>query len=270
MDLIGSYHVKPFPPSRLGIRDALAIAGKKPYVGAFLEIDITDCRQRIKAYRAQHHRSLALLTYITKCISLALEHHPELHAIRKGKRKLIQFDHIDVVIQVERMLQNTRTPMPYVIRRTNEKSISVMQQEIEQAQTKPLAPGQISLDDEKNSHLRQIYPILPQWIRRIFWRRFYANPFFQKKISGLVGITSLSSYGSTSAWVLPSPTIPISIALGGIVKKPGVFRGTICIREFLCLTLFMDHDLVDGAPIARFVRELIGLIERDTAQLLDI
>ncbi|MFN2394230.1 MAG: 2-oxo acid dehydrogenase subunit E2 [Bacteroidales bacterium] len=32
-------------------------------------------------------------------------------------------------------------------------------------------------------------------------------------------------------------------------------------REHLCLTLSFDHDIVDGAPAARFVRDFKRIIE---------
>jgi pyruvate/2-oxoglutarate dehydrogenase complex dihydrolipoamide acyltransferase (E2) component len=33
------------------------------------------------------------------------------------------------------------------------------------------------------------------------------------------------------------------------------------IREFVDLTISIDHDVVDGAPIARFVNDFRNLIE---------
>ena len=51
------------------------------------------------------------------------------------------------------------------------------------------------------------------------------------------------------------------MAVGGIAEKPGVVDGHIAIREYLCVTLSFDHDVVDGAPAARFVSRLRELIE---------
>jgi pyruvate/2-oxoglutarate dehydrogenase complex dihydrolipoamide acyltransferase (E2) component len=51
--------------------------------------------------------------------------------------------------------------------------------------------------------------------------------------------------------------------VGGIARKPGVIRegaGTqaerVEVREYLALTLSMDHDLIDGALAARFTTYL--------------
>jgi pyruvate/2-oxoglutarate dehydrogenase complex dihydrolipoamide acyltransferase (E2) component len=40
-----------------------------------------------------------------------------------------------------------------------------------------------------------------------------------------------------------------------------VLDGRITIRAYLCLTLSFDHDVIDGAPAARFVSRLRELIE---------
>jgi pyruvate/2-oxoglutarate dehydrogenase complex dihydrolipoamide acyltransferase (E2) component len=49
--------------------------------------------------------------------------------------------------------------------------------------------------------------------------------------------------------------------VGGIGVKPGVVDGHIAIREYLSLTISLNHDLIDGAPAARFTERLKDLIE---------
>jgi pyruvate/2-oxoglutarate dehydrogenase complex dihydrolipoamide acyltransferase (E2) component len=49
--------------------------------------------------------------------------------------------------------------------------------------------------------------------------------------------------------------------VGGIGVKPGVVDGHIAIREYLSLTISLNHDLIDGAPAARFTEQLKDLIE---------
>ena len=51
------------------------------------------------------------------------------------------------------------------------------------------------------------------------------------------------------------------ITLGGIGEKPGVVDGHIAIRDYLSLTISFDHDIIDGAPAARFTQRLKDLIE---------
>jgi hypothetical protein len=68
-------------------------------------------------------------------------------------------------------------------------------------------------------------------------------------------------FGKGSGWAIPFGLHTLDIALGGIAEKPGVVAGRIEIREYLCLTLSFDHDLIDGAPAARFTQRLKELIE---------
>jgi len=44
--------------------------------------------------------------------------------------------------------------------------------------------------------------------------------------------------------------------------KPAVVAGRVEPREMLDLTLPFDHDVVDGAPTARFTKRLVERIEQ--------
>ncbi|MCP4540241.1 MAG: hypothetical protein GY832_24135, partial [Chloroflexi bacterium] len=54
----------------------------------------------------------------------------------------------------------------------------------------------------------------------------------------------------------------LAVTLGGIAEKPVVVDGQIEIRELLSVTVSFDHDIVDGAPAARFTQQFTDLIER--------
>ena len=76
-------------------------------------------------------------------------------------------------------------------------------------------------------------------------------------------------FGQGGGWGITMPNSTLTVAVGGIAKKPGVVEDRIEIREYLDMTISIDHDVVDGAPMVRFVnyfRELIesghGLIEK--------
>ena len=65
----------------------------------------------------------------------------------------------------------------------------------------------------------------------------------------------------TTIGVISTGSLSLDIALGGIAEKPGVIDGRIEIREYLCVTLSFDHDVIDGAPAARFTQRFKELIE---------
>jgi len=68
-------------------------------------------------------------------------------------------------------------------------------------------------------------------------------------------------FGKGAGWGIPLPTYTLSITVGGISEKPAVVNGKTETREYLSLTASFDHNVVDGAPAARFTQRLRELIE---------
>ena len=60
-----------------------------------------------------------------------------------------------------------------------------------------------------------------------------------------------------------------SIALGGIDKKIIKNGNNYLEQEFLQMTICLDHDIIDGAPAARFIAYLVNLIESGS-KLVDL
>ena len=83
----------------------------------------------------------------------------------------------------------------------------------------------------------------------------------QKKYGGTIGVTAVGMFGKGAGWGIPFTERTLDLTLGGIAEKPGVVDGHIVIRDYLSLTLSFNHDLIDGAPAARFTQRLKELIE---------
>jgi hypothetical protein len=82
--------------------------------------------------------------------------------------------------------------------------------------------------------------------------------------AGTVAVTAIGMFGhgSGSGWGLTPAWHTLVLVVGSIAQKPAVVESRIEPREILNLTVGFDHDVVDGAPAARFVRRLLELIER--------
>ena len=75
-------------------------------------------------------------------------------------------------------------------------------------------------------------------------------------------LTAVGMFGKGDGWGIPFIQHTLAVTLGGIGEKPVVVDGQIEIREILSVMVSFDHDIVDGAPAARFVRRFTALIER--------
>lgn len=78
---------------------------------------------------------------------------------------------------------------------------------------------------------------------------------------GNVAFTSIGMMGKINGWFIPISVHPICFGIGSIIKKPVVIDNRIEIREILHMSILLDHDVIDGAPMARFISDLSKNIE---------
>jgi len=78
---------------------------------------------------------------------------------------------------------------------------------------------------------------------------------------GVVSVTSVGMFSRGATWMVPLSASTVAVSVGGIVPRPVMLGDAIEQREHLCLTLSFDHDVVDGAPAARFATRFGELLE---------
>ncbi|MCX7920607.1 MAG: 2-oxo acid dehydrogenase subunit E2 [Clostridia bacterium] len=262
MKHLGEYRTEAFPTSRLATIDIGIASQMKHHIKALIELDVTDARKMIREKKKQN-LNISFNSWLIKCISKAVEEFSDVHGIRKGKKKIVIFDDIDISIMIEREIQREKVPLPYVIRKTNEKNISEICNEIKAGQSQSINDeGNYVLGEKKNEYLMKIYYSMPGFIRRMVWRKIIRSPFLTKQNMGTVIITSVGMMGKINGWVVPVSVHPLSFAVGSIIKKPGVKDDRIEIREYLYMTVSVDHDVIDGAPAVRVLSKLANLIEK--------
>jgi len=79
---------------------------------------------------------------------------------------------------------------------------------------------------------------------------------------GTFTITNLGPLGIDAFTPIINPPQAAILGLGRIHPGPAVHGGELCIRQLMCLSLTFDHRIVDGAPAARFLRDVIRMIEK--------
>ena len=177
-----------------------------------------------------------------------------------NKRKLIIFEDINISMLVEKQVEEKKVPIALLIEKTNEKSAFEIHTEIDQAKNKGLSNKETVLH-KHTSRYENLYFYLPGFLRRSLWRIMLRNPRFAFERMGNVVITSVGMMGTIKGWFLHKAVHPLSFGIGSILKKPVVIDGQIKVREMLHVTILCDHDVLDGAPMVRFLNELTRYIE---------
>jgi hypothetical protein len=77
----------------------------------------------------------------------------------------------------------------------------------------------------------------------------------RKRLTGTEGLSAVGIFGKGQGWGIPVSTYTLCITVGALSEKPAFIDGQTELREHLALTASFDHDIIDGAPATRFVRD---------------
>jgi pyruvate/2-oxoglutarate dehydrogenase complex dihydrolipoamide acyltransferase (E2) component len=252
MNQVG-YSVLPFPSERQVIVDGGRIAARRHTVHGLIEVDVTEPRRLIRQHQARTGETLSFTAFVTACLGQAVEAHKRVQAYRDWRNRLILFDDVDVNMIVEIEMEGRKVTLPHFVRAANRRTVRDIHDEIRAVQARP--------ERTREFGVRWFARWLPRWVRDVFYWVVYRNPHWLKQSFCTVGLTAIGMFGEGGGWAVPFGVHTLDVALGGIAEKPGVIEGRIEIRDYLCLTLMFDHDIVDGAPAARFTQRLKELIE---------
>jgi pyruvate/2-oxoglutarate dehydrogenase complex dihydrolipoamide acyltransferase (E2) component len=257
------------PQSRIASFDVFSVGLQKHHVSALLEFDVTCSRHKLRDLR-KNGINVSFNAWLIKVISSVLQKHPEASAFLYNKKKLIIFDDINISILVEKKIGNNRVPIPLVIEKTNMKSALEITIEIENAKNQELTDKDVVLK-KQSSLTERLYYKMPGFIRRNAWKIMLRNPKYVYKKMGNVVITSVGMVGRINGWFIQKSVHPISFGVGSVIFKPAAIDNEIKIREILNMTILVDHDVIDGAPMVRFLNDLTKSIENgDFTNIADI
>ena len=250
------YEVVPYPKLRRVLEVMYPSVQRKPMIHGLIEVDVTRAREFLHEHKAKTGESLSFTAFIIACLARAVDENKSVQACRQGSKHLVLFDDVDVASTIERDMAGQKQPIAYIIRAANKKTFREIHHEIRAAQVEAVEKTWVSFRDFRFMPLVVFRVIWP-----IFWWMLGRYAQVQKRYGGTVSLTAVGMFGKGAGWGIPVEYRALSITLGGIAEKPGVVDGQIAIREYLCMTLSFNHDLIDGAPASRFTERLKGLVE---------
>jgi pyruvate/2-oxoglutarate dehydrogenase complex dihydrolipoamide acyltransferase (E2) component len=250
------YQVVPYPKIRRFMAAEFRSSHHIPMIHGLLEVDVTRPRAHLREHKAKTGESLSFTAFLIACLAKAVDEHKAVQAFRQGGKRLILFEEVDVLTDIERDVAGQKFVVPHIVRAANRKTFRELHDEIRAARRA----------DVKNVLKRFRLLFLPPVLFRPFlWALGWIGrrrPRLWKTIVGTVEISAVGMFGTGTGWgIPPAPATTLMLTVGGTGEKPGVVDGHIAIREYLSLTISFDHDLIDGAPAARFTQRLKELIE---------
>lgn len=245
--------IEPLPLQRRGTIDYMRAAGRRSDVHGLVELDVTEARRRIRELREETGTRVSFTAFLVSCLATALDEQPDVQAYRDWRGRLVVFDDVDVNVLVETTVDGDRIGVPHVVRSANRRSLQSIHEEIRATQADP--------ETGRQGRWAALAMRLPGVLRRQFWRLPQLLPRRWKVAAGTVAVTSVGMFGARGGWAISPTNYTLQLTVGGIATKPGVVDGTVEPRELLDVTVTFDHDVVDGAPAARFVDRFGELVE---------
>jgi pyruvate/2-oxoglutarate dehydrogenase complex dihydrolipoamide acyltransferase (E2) component len=256
----GPYQVVDLTPARRAWLNMLDLSGPTHCMYGLLEVDVTVARQFIAEHKAHAGETLSFTGYLAFCLARAVDEDKSVQAYLKGRKQLVLFDDVDVALMIEGKIGEKKALMGHVVRGANHKTYLEIHQEIRSVQSTPVPPSR-GMPTWFRSAMLLPWPLsrLFNALLRMVMRR---DATISVSMAGTVGMTAVGMFGKGhSGWGIYSTAHSLELVVGSTAWKPAVVDGRIEPREILCLTVVFDHDVIDGAPAARFTRRLVELIE---------
>ena len=238
--------------NRKMVRASASVTRKKNSIHSVTEVDITIPRELIKRHKEQSGEKLSFTAYIVTCFAQVIRQHPRLNSFIKGNRLVILKD-VSISVMIEREFNGEAVPEPMVIKKAQDKTYRQINDEVRNA--------------GKQEYHRMGESSKAAWIR--FIPGFLLKTFIKladrsKKMAakyGKVAVTAVGMFSKEPVWFIPHGTATVLVTVGSIVKRVVEVNGQFESREHLCLSVSFDHDIIDGAPAARFMNQFIETIK---------
>ena len=241
--------VRRFPASRRVVLGAMRAGRRSAPMHGLVDLDVTEPRRRCR------EAGLSFTAYVVACVARAAAAHPDVHAYRDWRGRLVVHRFVDVGTLIEIETPDGVFPMAHLVRDADVRAVADISAELRAVKARPehSRSGRMLRADRAALYV-------PGAVRAFFW--LLSRSIRMRRMAGTVSVTAVGMFGGGGGFGIgfPSP-ISLGVLVGGISARPRAVGGRVEVRDVLDLTITIDHNVVDGAPAARFGAELRRAIE---------
>ena len=244
--------VRPFPASRRLVTSAVRAGRRIVPMHGLLEVDVTEARRRL----GEHDPPLSLTAFVVASVARAAAAHPQVHAYRDWRGRLVQHRHVDVQTLIEVPTRQGPFGLVHVVRDADIRGVADISTELRsvKANADVTTTGRMlrtaaPLAGRVPGLFRAMYAVLGRSVRAHLQ-------------TGTVQVTAVGMFAAGAGFAIAPPTLAsLLVVVGGLSKRPRVIDDDIVIRDVLDITVTIDHNVVDGAPPTRFGADLRSLLQ---------
>jgi pyruvate/2-oxoglutarate dehydrogenase complex dihydrolipoamide acyltransferase (E2) component len=244
--------VRPFPSNRRVVTAAMRAGRRKAPMYGLVEVDVTTANRLL----ASHDPPWSLTAFVVASVARAAAGHPEVHAYRNWRGQLVTHQHVDVATMVEIATPQGPFAIPHVLRDADIRAVPELTAELRQVKRDPSASFSGRWLERAAPAATWIPGTLPAM------NAVLARSVAARQRIGTIAVTAVGMFaGGAGFGLTPLSVMSLDIIVGGMSQRPLVIDGQVTVRDVLDVTMAIDHNVVDGAPAARFGAEFRALLE---------
>ena len=203
---------------------------------------------------------MSLTAFVVASVARAAAAHPDVHAYRNWLGRLVTHYHVDVTTIVEISTPQGAFPLTHVVRDADIRDVADLTAELRGVKHDP----SVSASGRWLAKAAPVGARIPGLVRAMY--AVIATSVRVRQRTGTVAVTAVGMFAGGGGFAIaPLTLMSLQVVVGGMTQQPRVVDGQIEVRDVLDLTVSIDHNVVDGAPAARFGAELRRLMENATA-----
>ena len=216
------------------------------------DVDITIARTLL----AEPDPPLSLTAFVVASIGRAAAAHPEVHAYRDWRGRLVEHKHVDVQTLIEVPTGEGPFGMVHVVRDADLRSVNDISTELRAVKT-----------DSTTTRTGRLLHTAAPVAGRIpgLYRAMYAAMSRSRRVhlaTGTVQVSAVGMFAEGGGFGIAPPTLAsLLLVVGGVSRRPRAVADHVEVRDVIDLTLTVDHNVVDGAPATRFAADLRQIMQ---------
>jgi pyruvate/2-oxoglutarate dehydrogenase complex dihydrolipoamide acyltransferase (E2) component len=223
-------------------------AGRRivPMIGLF-QVDVSTARRVLAAADPPG----SMTAYVVACVGRAAADHPEVHAYRDWRGRLVEHRHVDVQVLIEVPSRQGPFGLVHIVRDADVRSVAEIGAEIRAVKVEP-----------KRTRNGRLLGTLAPALGRVpgLYRAMYAVMSRSHRVHNAIGtvqVTAVGMFADGGGFAIAPPSLAsLAVVVGGLSTSPVERDGRIEVIDLLDLTVSIDHNVVDGAPATRFAADL--------------
>ena len=246
------YKISPLSFNRRAVMASASVTREKNTIHGLTEVDITIPRCLLREHFERTGEKLSFTAYIVFCLAQVIKEYPQFNSFISGN-KLVLLDDVTISVLIEREIEGEKVPEPIGIQQAQLKSFLNIHNEIRNAK-------KVTSDKLGTISGTEWFRLIPNFLLKTFVRIADRNITMGKRY-GKVAVTAVGMFSEEAVWLIPHGSATVLVSVGSISKKVVEIDGEFVSREHLCITISFNHDIVDGAPAARFINDFVHIVK---------